>query len=98
MIYNPSDIFEPKEVNLGEIPQGKPVTARVKVNLDFEGIPTVKASCGCTKPTYDSHAKTIAATYNAAAEGDFDKTVTFTVPDGSGGFNAHVFHLKGRVV
>lgn len=98
MIYNPSHIFEPKEVDLGEIPQGKPVTAKVKVNLDFEGVPTVKASCGCTKPTYDSHAKTIAATYNAAAKGGFDKTVTFTVSDGNGGFNAHVFHIKGTVV
>lgn len=97
MIYNPSDIFDPKEVDLGEIPQGKPVTAKVKVNLDFEGIPTVKASCGCTKPTYDSHAKTIAATYNAAALGAFDKTVTFTVPNSDGGHDAHVFHIKGVV-
>lgn len=74
-----------EELDLGEIPQGKPAS----IDFEFKNtgntpviIESVQAGCGCTTTNY---AKTpilpgettkISATYNAAAKGSFRKTVT----------------------
>lgn len=87
---NPStDVLQIKEMehNFGKIPQGKPVyytfqiinTGNQPLKLD-----DVHASCGCTTPEWSRDAISAGATanikvgYNAAAEGDFDKTITIT--------------------
>ncbi|MFC4817165.1 MULTISPECIES: DUF1573 domain-containing protein [unclassified Flavobacterium] len=74
-------------IDLGQIPQGKPVT----IEFEFTNtgktpvvITNVKASCGCTatdytkEPVASGKKATIKATYNAAAKGVFTKTVTVT--------------------
>lgn len=75
------------EIDLGEIPQNKPVT----VSFEFKNtgeqpvlITNVQASCGCTStdypktPVLPGESTKINATYNAAAKGIFKKTVTVT--------------------
>lgn len=74
-------------IDLGEIPQGKPVA----IEFEFTNtgktaviITNVKASCGCTATDYTKEPiapgkkATVKATYNAAAKGVFTKTVTVT--------------------
>jgi uncharacterized protein DUF1573 len=79
--------WKSEQIDLGEIPQGKPVS------IDFEFVNTgktavvitnVKASCGCTATDYTKEPiapgkkAVVKATYNAAAKGGFTKTVTVT--------------------
>ena len=75
------------EYNFGKIPQGKPVYHNFEiVNTGTQPLKldNVQASCGCTTPEW-SHdpiapgaVATIKVGYNAAAENDFDKTITIT--------------------
>ena len=83
------DVLQVKEVefDFGKIPQGKPVyhnftvvnTGATALKLD-----NVQASCGCTTPQWSQEpiaaggSTEIKVGYNAAAEGDFDKTITIT--------------------
>jgi hypothetical protein len=73
------------EIDLGEITQNKPVT----VDFEFKNtgdlpviISSVQASCGCTATNYSKtpvlpgESTKITAVYNAAAKGNFKKTVT----------------------
>jgi hypothetical protein len=84
---NPALTWKADEVQLGEIPQNKPVT------IDFEFtntgktpviITNVQAACGCTATDYSrlpvlpGQTTKISATFNAAAKGAFKKTVTVT--------------------
>src|SRR4051812_31303358 len=73
------------EINLGEIPQDKPVN--IKFAFQNTGdtpivITSVQASCGCTStdftktPVKPGESTTITATFNAAKKGAFTKTVT----------------------
>ncbi|MBN9283117.1 MULTISPECIES: DUF1573 domain-containing protein [Flavobacterium] len=79
--------WKAETVELGEIPQGKPV----KIDFEFKNtgktaviITNVKASCGCTatdytkSPVAPNETAKITATFNAAAKGVFTKTVTVT--------------------
>ena len=75
------------EHNFAKIPQGKPVyysfeivnTGKTPLKLD-----DVHASCGCTTPEWSRDPIAPGATaqirvgYNAAVEGQFDKTITIT--------------------
>ena len=89
--------------DLGEIPQGKPVT------IDFEFTNTGKedviianaqASCGCTVANYPKEpiapgkSAKVTATYNAAAMGVFTKNVTVTIK----GEEPKVLSFKGTVI
>lgn len=79
--------WKSEQIDLGEIPQNKPKA----VDFEFKNtgktaviITNVKASCGCTATDYTktpiqpgATAK-VTATYNAAAKGVFNKTVTVT--------------------
>ena len=85
----PPDVLKLKETehNFGKIPQGKPVyytfeivnTGNAPLKLD-----NVHASCGCTTPEWNPDpippgaSSTIKVGYNAAAEGDFDKSITIS--------------------
>jgi hypothetical protein len=87
-----ADALQLKETtfNFGKIQQGRPVTHVFElVNTGKEAIKLedVQASCGCTTPEWSRDLiqpgakSTIKVGYNAAAEGDFSKTVTITYQD-----------------
>jgi hypothetical protein len=86
-IAKPAEVLQLKETsyNFGKIQQGRPVTHNFEiVNIGKEPLmlENVQASCGCTTPEWSREAiqpgasSTIKVGYNAAAEGDFAKTIT----------------------
>jgi outer membrane lipoprotein SlyB len=90
-------------VELGEIPQGKPVTIEFEFtntsNTDVI-VANAQASCGCTVADYPktpiAAGKTakITATFNAATKGVFTKNVTVTIQNEE----AKVLSFKGTVI
>ncbi|PBQ31233.1 hypothetical protein CNR22_05455 [Sphingobacteriaceae bacterium] len=75
------------EIQLGEIPQNKPVTIEFEFMNDGGSpllITNVQASCGCTStnfvktPVLPGESTKITAVFNAAAKGAFHKQVTVT--------------------
>lgn len=96
--------FAKETHDFGKIEQGKPATYVFEfknTGTDPIIINDAQASCGCTKPTFSREpvmpGKTgsVSATYNAAAMGQFTKTVTVTSNAESG---QTVLYLKGEVV
>lgn len=96
--------FAKETHDFGKVEQGKPVT----YVFDFKNTGTdpiiisdASASCGCTKPTFSREpimpgkSGSISATYNAAAMGQFNKSVTVTSNAES---PSVVLYLKGEVV
>jgi len=89
--------------DFGQIPQGKPVTAEFKFT-NVGKVPlvlsSVNASCGCTTPDWSKDpiapGKTgyIKATFNAAAAGAFNKSVTVNANVEGG---ATYLTIKGEV-
>jgi hypothetical protein len=91
-----------KEYNFGKIPQGKPVThvfefkntGNTPLKLD-----NVQASCGCTTPEWSKDevapgsSSKITVGYNAANDGEFEKTITLTY---NGGQTQQII-IKGEV-
>ncbi len=83
--------FSKEEHDFGNQPQGKPVTFEFEfTNSGTEALvlENVKASCGCTTPTWTKEPVmpekkgTIKAQYNMAREGAFRKSITVTTKDG----------------
>ena len=96
-------VWKTEEIDLGKIPQGKPVTVQFEfTNKGKEPviISNVTTSCGCTvadyskKPIPVNEKSTITATYNAANIGVFTKAVTVTFANNE----TKVLNLKGTVV
>jgi len=96
--------FAKETHDFGKIEQGKPATHVFEfknTGTDPIIINDAQASCGCTKPSFSREpvmpgkTGTISATYNAAAAGQFTKTVTVTSNAESG---QTVLYLKGEVV
>jgi hypothetical protein len=96
--------FAKETHDFGKIEQGKPATFVFKFKNEGKEpvfISDAAASCGCTKPTWTKEpvmpgqTGEVSATYNAAAMGGFNKSVTVTS-------NAEtptvVLYLKGEVV
>ena len=91
-----------KEYNFGKIPQGKPVThvfefkntGNTPLKLD-----NVQASCGCTTPEWSKDevapgsSSKITVGYNAANDGEFEKTITLTY----NGSQTQQIIIKGEV-
>ena len=79
--------FKEETHNFGKIPQGVPVTTEF-VFTNTGNAPVVlsevKATCGCTTPDWTKtpvapgKTGTIKATFNAAAAGPFNKSITVT--------------------
>lgn len=99
----PKAVFEKTSHNFGKIPQGVPVTTTFTVKNTGKApliISNVQASCGCTTPSYTKEPiapgkkGTITATYNAAALGDFNKTITIVHNAGE----PTMLSLQGTVV
>jgi hypothetical protein len=91
----PAEVVQLKEAayDFGKIQQGRPVTHNFElVNIGKEPLmlENVQASCGCTTPEWSKDAiqpgasSVIKVGYNAAAEGQFNKTITIT-------YNNHQF-------
>ncbi len=90
-------------VDLGEIPQGKPVTIEFEFTNTSDAaviVTNAQASCGCTvadfpkQPIAAGKTAKITATYNAAAMGAFTKNVTVTIQNEE----AKVLNFKGTVI
>lgn len=89
--------------DFGTIEQNKPVTANFKFTNE-SNIPMIisnaRGSCGCTgvkfptEPIAPGEASEISATFNAAAVGDFHKTVTVNANTADG---STTLIIKGKV-
>ena len=95
--------FKEEIFSFGDIEQGKPATHEFTFKNTSKQtvlITNVKASCGCTTPTYTKtpikpgESGVVAATYNAANPGSFSKTITVTTNDTEA---AKVLTIKGKV-
>ena len=96
--------FTKETHDFGKVEQGKPVTHVFEfknTGTDPIVINDAQASCGCTKPSFSREpimpgkSGSISATYNAAAAGPFNKSVTVTSNAEAG---QAVLYLKGEVV
>lgn len=96
-------VWKSEELDLGKIPQGKPVTVKFEfTNKGTEAIiiSNVATSCGCTvadyakKPIAPNETSTITATYNASAPGAFTKAITVTFANNE----IKVLNIKGTVI
>jgi hypothetical protein len=90
--------------DFGEIEQGIPKEAQFKLTNEGKEpllIQTAKAGCGCTnlkysqEPVLPGKSTIIAATYNAAAMGPFNKSVTVTT---NADANPVLLMIKGTVI
>jgi len=90
--------------DFGELEKGKPVAHQFTfVNTSKETIllTNVKASCGCTATNYTKtpikpgEKGMVEATYNAAAPGNFNKTVTVTTSETNAA--PKILVIKGKV-
>jgi len=95
--------FKDDTFNFGDIPKGTPATHEFTFKNTSKQtvlITGVKASCGCTTPTYTKtpikpgESGVVAATYNAANPGSFNKTVTVTTNDTE---TPKILTIKGKV-
>ncbi|WP_435523803.1 DUF1573 domain-containing protein [Chryseobacterium indoltheticum] len=96
--------WKSESIDVGKIPQGKPKIIRFEfTNTSSQPImiDKVAPSCGCTTADYTKTkilpGKTgfVEASYNAAAEGPFSKSITVTMSDNQ---NPKVLSFKGTVV
>jgi hypothetical protein len=103
-VNGPVATWDRTTADYGEIEQGIPKVA--EFNLTNSGnepllIASAQASCGCTNlqygkdPIMPGKSTRISVTYNAAAKGNFMKTVTVKT---SAGDQATVLWVKGTVV
>jgi hypothetical protein len=96
--------WKSETIDVGEIPQGTPYT----IKFEFKNttskpvlVTNVKAACGCTATDYSKEAIApnksgyVNATYNAAAAGNFTKTVTVTTSDSA---SPKTLTFKGKVI
>lgn len=95
--------FNTVEHDFGSQAQGKPVTFEFQftnTGNDPIVLEDVKASCGCTTPTWTkepvlpSKTGVIKAQYNMAREGAFRKSITVTTKDGE----SVVLYISGNAI
>lgn len=96
--------FKEDSFNFGDIEKGKPATHEFTFKNTSDQtilITNVKASCGCTTPSWTKtpikpgESGNVTATYNAAHVGPFTKTVTVTANDTD---QNKILTIKGKVV
>ena len=94
--------FSEPNYDFGRIPQGKPVYHIFTIEntgLDTLKVENVQTSCGCTTPEYSKDPVLkggkldLKVGYNAASEGNFEKSITVTY---NGGQTKQLF-IKGLV-
>lgn len=100
----PKAKFNKTTSDFGEIEQGIPKEAEFKLTNEGKEpliIQTARAGCGCTnlkysqEPILPGKSTIIAATYNAAAMGQFSKSITVTT---NASPNPVMLIIKGTVV
>jgi len=96
--------FKEDSFNFGDIEKGKPATHEFSFKNTSDQtilITNVKASCGCTTPSWTKtpikpgETGNVTATYNAAHPGPFTKTVTVTTNDTDAN---KILSIKGKVI
>ena len=103
-VNGPAAKWDVTENNMGDIPQGIPKSAQF--TLTNEGnepliIASAQASCGCTNlnyakdPIMPGKSTVISATYNAAAKGNFTKTITVRT---NASDQPTILWIKGNVI
>ncbi len=84
-------VMKEKSFDFGKIPQGKPVTHVFELVNKSESpilLENVLTSCGCTTPEWSKEPIQPGATpkikvgYNAASEGQFNKSITIQIAGG----------------
>ncbi|MFN9710803.1 MAG: DUF1573 domain-containing protein [Bacteroidota bacterium] len=94
--------FSETNYDFGKIPQGRPVYHVFSIEntgLDTLKVENVQTSCGCTTPEYSKDPVLkggkldLKVGYNAASEGNFEKSITVTY---NGGQTKQLF-IKGLV-
>jgi hypothetical protein len=102
--YGPVARFDRTQYEFEDLVQGTPATASFVLTNDGNEpliIASATASCGCTNLSYSKEpvlpgkSVTISATYNAAAPGNFIKSVTVTTNSDP---QPVVLQIKGKVV
>lgn len=100
----PAVSWSKMEHDFGKIRKASPATAEFTFKNTGKTpvlIAEVKGSCGCTATSYSKdpvkpgESSKISATYDAAREGIFNKTVTVKI---SGQNEPVILHIKGEVV
>jgi len=100
----PKAKFDKTVSDFGEIEQGTPKEAQFVLSNEGKEpliISSAKAGCGCTNlkfsqdPILPGKSSVIAATYNAAAMGDFTKSITVIT---NADPNPVLLMIKGKVV
>jgi hypothetical protein len=100
----PKAKYDKTTSDFGEIEQGIPKEAEFKLTNEGKEpllIQTARAGCGCTnlkysqEPILPGKSTTIAATYNAAAMGQFSKSITVTT---NASPNPVMLIIKGVVI
>lgn len=100
----PGVTFAQEEVDLGRIPQGKPVTHTFTFSNSGKSnlvIQSVEPSCGCTAadfsrdPLAPGESGFVKAVFNAAEVGVFNKSITFR---SNASPATRILVLKGEVV
>ncbi len=95
-------VLKENAFDFGKIQQGQPVTHEFTVNnnsTDSLKLENVQASCGCTTPVWKKEPVAPGGTtqinvgYNAANEGNFEKTVTIYYNGG----HVKTLTIKGNV-
>jgi Protein of unknown function (DUF1573) len=95
--------WKTESIDLGDIPQNKPVTLEFEFTNTSDAaviVTNAQASCGCTvadfpkQPIAAGKTAKITATYNAVAMGAFTKNVTVTIQNEE----AKVLNFKGTVI
>jgi len=95
MTYQNGTLFTPSVHDLGVIKAGEPIKLTFEKVGDWEYIPVITASCGCTVPEYKGN--TLEAIFTPKNTPHiFDKIVTVTVETSDGNYDRHLFHIKGR--
>ena len=99
----PTLLVSEESFDFGKIPQGKPVHHNFVVTNNASTsykLTNVQASCGCTTPEWEKdklmkpgESSNINVGYNAAAEGNFQKSITITYCDTL----SKVITIKGQV-
>jgi hypothetical protein len=92
------------ENNMGDIPQGIPRSTQFNLSNDGNEpliIASAQASCGCTNLNYSKEplmpgkSTAISVTYNAAAKGNFTKTITVRT---NASDQPTILWIKGNVI
>ena len=109
LAIGPNITFTKTSHSFGKIPQGRPVSYEFEFTNNGDQpliIKNVKASCGCTTPSYPTEPigpgekEKIKAVFNASSAGNFHKSITITsnIKEPNGVDKKIILFIKGEVI